>query len=336
VDPQQRHLSGVLRSADTLFLNRAAAHPSSVAILRRVDRAAFRCANFRDKFISFVKLAGVKKFFVRAMTETAPTKTKAWQPLTPRGVAAFAHAKRRRLLRVQLVFAVLAAITVVWFLRTAWFPTVREAIRQLPTRGEINRGKLAWSGTSPQLLAEGRWLAFSVDTNHTGEVKSTAHFQIEFGSDAARVYSLFGFRDFAYLKNYVVAFNRTDLEPWWGAWEPPILWMTFGGVIAGLLFSWAALATVYAGPVWLAAFFANRNLNFWNSWKLAGAALMPGALLMTVAFLFYGLGILDLIRLLVAFGAHWIIGWVYLSWAVAVSPKIILVETEMKNPFVNK
>jgi hypothetical protein len=269
------------------------------------------------------------------MTETAPTKTKAWQPLTPHGVAAFAHAKRRRLLWVQLVFAVLAAITVVWFLRIAWFPTVREAIRQLPARGEIHMGKLVWRGTSPQLLAEGRFLAFTVDTNHTGELKSTAHFQIEFGPDTARVFSLFGFRDFPYAKDYVTAFNRTDLEPWWGAWEPPILWITFGCIIIALLLSWTVLTTLYAFPVWLAAFFMNRNLNFWNSWKLAGAALMPGALLMTVAFFFYGLGVLDLIRLLVAFGVHWIVGWVYLIWGVTISPKIILVETEMKNPFVN-
>ena len=270
------------------------------------------------------------------MTGAAPIKNKAWQPLTPRGVASFAHAKWRRLLWVQLFFAVLAAITVVWFLRAAWFPTAREAIRQLPPRGEIRAGKLIWRGESPQLLAEGRWLAFSVDTNHTGTVTSPAHFQIEFGVDGARIFSLFGCRDFPYSKNYVVAFNRTDLEPWWGAWRPPILWLTSGGVVAGLLLSWAVLATVYAGPVWLAAFFLNRNLNFLNGWKLAGAALMPGALVMIVAVFFYGLGVLDLIRLLVALVAHWVIGWVYLGWAVAVSPKMVLAAPETKNPFANK
>jgi hypothetical protein len=277
-----------------------------------------------------------EKFFVHIMSESVEIKNKAWQPLTPRGIAAFAQASWLRLLLVQFIVAVLTAATVVWFLRTAWFPTVREAISQLPVSGEIQAGTLNWRSSSPQLLAEGHFLTFTVDTNHTGVLKSPAHFQIELGSQTVRVFSLFGFWDFPYSKNYLVAFNRTDLEPWWGAWQPPILWMTVAGVIIGLLLSWTLLAIIYALPVWLAAYFANRNLSMGSSGKLAGAALMPGALMLMIAIFFYGIGAVDVIQLLIAFSVHWILGWVFMIWAALSSPKIILPESAGKNPFTNK
>ena len=78
----------------------------------------------------------------------------AWQPLTVRGVAAFARASLGRLLLVQFIVALLAAGTVVWFLHKAWFPTIGEAIRQLPPQGEIRSGRLDWQGPTP--VAPGR------------------------------------------------------------------------------------------------------------------------------------------------------------------------------------
>ena len=66
-----------------------------------------------------------------------PRPAVAWQPFTPRGIAAFAHATFGRLFLLQVVFALLAAGAVIWFLRTAWCPPVREAIRNLPASGAI-------------------------------------------------------------------------------------------------------------------------------------------------------------------------------------------------------
>src|SRR6185369_12402935 len=105
----------------------------------------------------------------------------AWQPLTPRGVAAFAGAKPGRLLVVQLVFAILAAGAVVWFLEVAWFPAIDEAIRHLPASGEIRAGKLVWTDDTPKRLAEGHFLALAVDLNHEGMARSPAHLAVEFG-----------------------------------------------------------------------------------------------------------------------------------------------------------
>ncbi len=70
------------------------------------------------------------------MDEPTQIRPVAWQPLTPRGVAAFARASGGRLLLVQLLLASLAAAVVVWFLQEAWFPVIHQAIGQLPGQGE--------------------------------------------------------------------------------------------------------------------------------------------------------------------------------------------------------
>ena len=75
---------------------------------------------------------------------------------------------------------------------------------------------------------------------------------------------------------------------------------------------WTVLATLYFLPVWLLALFANRDLNGRGSWRLAAAALMPGALFMTLTIAAYGLGLLDLVYLGWCFSFHFIIGWIYL------------------------
>lgn len=270
------------------------------------------------------------------MTEPAASNPPAWQPLTPRGVAAFARATWGRLLLVQFIIALLAALTLVWFLRTAWFPTVREAIQQLPDQGEMRSGKLNWHGGSPELLAEGHFLAFVIDTNHSGALRSPAQIQIEFGRDDIFFYSLAGYREWPYPADWNFGFNRAELKPWWGAWEPPILWLAFGGMLAWCLLSWVLLATVYFIPAWLGGFFANRDLGMWQTWKLTGAALMPGALLMIAAIFFFGLGVLDLVKLATALCVHVITGWVYTILGTRASPKLAADAGKEKNPFVSR
>ncbi|MGA2786011.1 MAG: hypothetical protein ABSF60_00645 [Verrucomicrobiota bacterium] len=255
------------------------------------------------------------------MSASADT-TFAWEPLTPRGVAAFAHARFSRLLLVQFVVASLAAATIVGFLSNGCFPTVRAAIRNLPATGAIRSGQLDWPGNLPQDLAEGRFLAFIVDPNHSGQIHSPADVQLEFGRDTLRVFSLLGYAEWNYPSDWIIAFNRTELEPLWGAWEPEWLAISLLAVVAGLMLLWAALATVYFLPAWLIGFFANRNLDFRGSWKLAGAALMPGALLLTAAIGLYDFAALDLIQFCFLFGMHFALGWIYLFLSQLFLPRI--------------
>lgn len=255
----------------------------------------------------------------------------AWDPVTPRGVAAFAHASLERLLLVQFIIALLATASVVWFLHDGCCPTVNAAIVQLPASGGIYYGRLDWPDASPKLLAEGRFLAFVVDLQHSGAIHSPAPFQIEFGRESISVFSLFGEAEFHYTSDRGMPFNQPELEPLWGAWKPDLLAIAALATLFSLLVSWVLLATIYFLPVWLICFFANRDLNFRQSWKLAAAALLPGALLMTAATLCFKSNVFDLVQFCFAFAMHLVVGWIYLF----VSPMFLrrALPTEKPNPF---
>jgi hypothetical protein len=239
----------------------------------------------------------------------------AWEPFTPRGVAAFAKSSFSRLLLVETCMAVLAAAAVVWFLDTAWFPVIAGAIARLPETGEIHSRKLVWRGQPTEALAQNRFLAVTVDLKHEGKARSPAHIQAEFGEGDLRLFSLFGYIEIKYPNGWAIAFNRAELQPWWGAWKPEILAITVGIVMASLLAAWSALATLYCPLAWLAAFFANRELDWGGSWRLAGSALMPGAFFLTAAIMLYGFGLLDVVRLLSAGVLNLALGWAYIVLA---------------------
>jgi hypothetical protein len=258
----------------------------------------------------------------------------AWQPVTPRGVAAFAQARPGRLLVVQLAVAILAAVVVVWFVRANWFPVISEAIRHLPEQGQIRGERLEWPGESPTTLAENRFVALAVDLKHEGQARSPAHLQVEFGQSSVKVFSLFGFFEQRYSRKWRIAFNRQELQPWWGAWTPALLALTAIGVVGALMLSWSLLSVLYSPVAWLIAFLADRELTFRGSLRMAGAALMPGALLFTAAIVSYGLGLIDLVGLLILAAAHLLAGWIYLC----VSPWFLPLCAEAKplkdNPFL--
>jgi hypothetical protein len=268
------------------------------------------------------------------MDSSAAKRPFAWQPLTPRGVSAFAYARPGRLLAIQLVVALLTAGTVVWFLHVAWFPVVGQAVSQLPASGEIRAGTLDWHADSPVSLAEGRFLALTVDLKHSGVARSPAHVQVEFGQAGVKILSLLGFIERPYPPGRTIPFNRQDLVPWWGAWAPALLGIAALLVISGLMITWAVLATVYALPVGVLGFFANRDLNLVGSWRLAGAALMPGALLMGAAIFLYGSGAFGLIELAVAAGVHLVVGWAYLIASPLRLPLLPAATAGRENPFL--
>ena len=159
--------------------------------------------------------------------------TFAWAPITPRGVAAFARASFERLFVVQSMVACCPPRRSVWLLSNSTYPTINAAINELPESAEIHGGKLDWRDDSPVMLAEGRILAFSVDLEHGGSLAVPGmDFQLEFGSDSVRIFSLFGEMEISYPQNYVIAFNVTDARPAWGAWAPDILGLAAIGVFS--------------------------------------------------------------------------------------------------------
>lgn len=239
------------------------------------------------------------------------------EPFTPRGVAAFARAKFNRLLLAQFGFALLAGIAVAWCIHNLCFPVIEDAVENLPQDGKIQFGQLNWTGSSPQTLAEGHFLALDVDLEHSGQLRSTAEFQIEFGRESVRVFSLFGFAEFYYPLDDVVQFNRPELQPLWEAWRWEILFFIAIATLITLPLVWWLLAALFFFPAWLFGFFANRDLDLRTSWKLSCSALLPGALLMILGILLYGFGLLNLVSFLFVFAAHLVLDLLYLFSALA-------------------
>jgi glycerol-3-phosphate acyltransferase PlsY len=112
------------------------------------------------------------------------------------------------------------------------------------------------------------------------------------------------------------------------------LGLTAISVFFGLMLVWMVLATLYCIPVWLTCLFTNRDVSLGASWRVAGAALMPGALVVSLALALYETGELDVLQFTLAFGLHLIIGWVYLF----LSPMFLnrVGAKARKNPFLNR
>jgi hypothetical protein len=171
-----------------------------------------------------------------------------------------------------------------------------------------------------------------VEPGHEALARSPAHLRAEFGRSDVRLFALLGFLEVRYPAKWRIAFNHDELEPWWGAWSPAVLAIAALLTGAGLMLTWRLLATLYALPAWLIGFFCNRQLSLAGSWRLAGAALMPGALFMAAVIFIYGLGWLDLVRLLIAAVMHVLVGWIYVVLGVLALPKLAL-DSARTNPF---
>lgn len=265
-----------------------------------------------------------------AMSANSPT---AWQPLTPHGVAAFARAPLRRLLLIQFIVAVAVALGIALFCYDRYVPVIESAIEKLPAQSQVRNQQLDWRGNSPVLLAENRFLSLSVDLDGAGQLRSVAHVQFDFGRSNVVTHSLFGYGEMNYPKGWQMAANREDLKPLWGAWLPALLAGTMVGTVLWLFLSWFALASVYALPVWWLGYFLNRELTLAGSWKLSGAALLPGALLMLAGISGYDFGALDLVGMMFIFGAHILLGWVYVLLGIFAAGRVASGPLAKKNPF---
>jgi hypothetical protein len=227
----------------------------------------------------------------------------------------------------------LSATVVVWALNVCWYPTISSAIEQLPQQGTIQAGRLAWYGQSPQVLSESRFLTVAVDLTHSGASRSPSHLQVEFGQTDFKICSVLGCSQVLYPPSYSVGFNFQELKPWWGAWAPIISALVFIAAVLGLMVSWGILATLYCPPAWMLALYCDRELTLAGSWRLAGAALVPGALVMALSIGLYGLAQLDLLRLISAFALHFLIGWAYLILGTLSGPKLSKRFNPNTNPF---
>ncbi len=235
------------------------------------------------------------------------------------GVARFAVASRWRLLMVELVSALMVAATVVWFVQQAWVPVIDKAIRQMPPTGEIRGARLAWP-SGAVLQQEGPFMRIDVRPGGFTNVVESADLVLAFGPSDLRIGSSLGLGllTLPYPTGWILSFNKTELEPWWGARSHMVLAGLGLLVVLTLLFAWSALGLLYTFP---AKVFSVNRVDWAGARKIAVAAQLPGALVMSIGIVFYGLKQLDLVALLVVWGVHLMLPWVYLMFSPILAPK---------------
>lgn len=270
--------------------------------------------------------------------EPAPAPTvesagpRAWQPFTPKGIAAFAPASFGRLFAFQVLVALLSGGVVVWFLWTVWFPIARESIRNLAGEGAIRAGSLELPGFGLQRLATNRFLTLAIDVDSDRRHDYSADVFMVLRRSHVDVCSLFGCGACRYPVRDA-AFTRLELEARWGAWQPFLLGITGISVAFAVLFSYWIVATFYFLFARLLAFFQDRALTLGGSWRLCGAALLAGTIFMLVGVVGYGLSVVNVIPLLLLFALHLVIPWLLIVFAVLALPRAV---PKPANPFAGE
>lgn len=256
-------------------------------------------------------------------------RPRAWQPFTPRGIAAFAPASFGRLFAFQVFVALLAGGTVVWFLWTVWFPIARESIQNLAGEGVLRAGRLELPGYGMQRLVTNRFLTLAIDVDSPRPHNYSADVFVVLRRSHVDVCSLFGCALWPYPVRDA-PFTRLELEAQWGAWQPFLLGIAGITVGFAVLFWWWLLAAIYFLFARLLGFFQDRELTLGGSWRLCGAALMTGTVFLLVGIVAYGLSIVDLVPLLLMAALHVVIPWVLIVLGVLALPRAV---PKPANPF---
>jgi hypothetical protein len=253
------------------------------------------------------------------MNADAPTTRVAWQPLTFGGVAAFARASWRRTLALALIGATLCGLLIVAGFRFGWLPVIDAAVNELPDTGEIRRGQLQWTAPTPQVLAQSAQLQIAVNARGEARLGDESDLRVELRGDDCLVCGWLGCWSWPYPSGWIIAVNRPEVLPAWGAWRPFVFWGVFVGGTVWVLASWLGLTLLGAAPLRLLAFYLDRELTLGAAGRLLLVAWIPGGLLFGLALFLYGTGQLHPVATAVIGAVHVLVGVVY---AVGALPRV--------------
>jgi hypothetical protein len=196
-------------------------------------------------------------------------------------------------------------------------------VEKLPATACVTNGQL--SGIDDVQIAESKFLSLAASDDDDAAIDQSADVQIAMRKDnldvATLVSSALGELEFNYDTNSNMDLSRSHLEPLWGAWQPVFLAGAGMGVVLWLFIIWTVLATIYTPAAKLVAWFGDRQLAWPGAWRLCSAALMPGALLLTLGIVLYAHQTVDLIGLSYFYAVHFLVGWVYALVAPLFAPR---------------
>lgn len=259
---------------------------------------------------------------------------RAWNPFTPAGVASFANAPLGHLLTVQLITALAVFLSVVFYLDRSWADAVDSAVENLPPGSLVRAGRLTIPGTNALHLATNRFVGMTFATNDAPG--AVADVEIRLTADQWQISGLPGYLSLPYPASLDEPIDRASVAPKWGAWRSAVVPLSGAAITAGICLAWFALATAYAWPLRVVVFFRDKLTSRLGCWKLCAAALLPGALLMACATVFYTLGQIPAIGVAVAFVAHIVLGWTYVICGAVALPFLPDAESLRSNPFGGK
>ena len=267
------------------------------------------------------------------MSEPTPAPSSAWQPFTFAGVAAFAGASPRRTLAVALVGAGLCALFIVAGFRFSWLPVIDDAANGLPEQGRIRGQRLEWSVATPAVLAQSPHLQLVVNADGAARFGDESDLRVELRADHVLVCGWLGCWSWSYPTGWIIALNRPEVLPAWGAWRPFVFWGVFVGAALWVLLSWLALATVLAPALRLLGFYLDRELSLGAAWRLLLVAWLPGGLLFAMSIFLYGVQRLHPAAMAVIGLTHVLVGVVYAAGALTRVGRVHEPAAPRGNPF---
>jgi hypothetical protein len=256
----------------------------------------------------------------------------AWQPITGRGVAAFADASLARALVFHLIAVVLSSGMAGWTLYRTWVPAIDRAVEHLPeSGGQIRFGRFSWPGTDSQILGETPQFGVAVNPSGRSAPGQVADLQLELLPDELHVAGLAGHIALPYPDSLQIALDRVGGRAGWQAWN----WVIVLAVVVSLLLAfWVMgwiLAMLLMVPVWIISHLANRHLTLVGAGQICLVAWIPGALFLNLGMWGYSWNWLRLTGFVGCFIGLHLIWLTWIAWAVAARPA--QVRAEPRNPF---
>lgn len=255
-------------------------------------------------------------------------------PLSGRSIGQLAADGFGVLWRTQWLIAVLSAVCLGLLAWTAWVPVIERAARALPDEVALNGGQLKWPTAESRVLSESPFLGFAVELNPEATTSRIADIQLVLGAQSFTVQGLFGAASFPYPPTVQIETGRVAATAWWGAWN----WVVVLGFALSVVFTlmgiWWVLATFYWPVSCLLQGLLRQRFALGMAWKLAAAALLLGALVISLGTVMYTFMAIRVPGLLAFFALHLLAGWLGLAWGVLYMPRVDTAKgATASNPF---